>query len=289
MNRCMLVALLATSFQCGAIHAAQISEFLDVSRPGLPGRLFVPDGAADSDPLPIILFMHGAGEQGNDNTQQIGRNIDELLALAKDRRAYIYAPQSDSEGQGIHNWNDITRTTAVKDTLDSILASENIDPTRIYLTGISMGGGGAWNMSDRYPGFFAAVAPMAGVQPDSGFDPAHILDSPTWAFHARDDELISHTISRTVTNGVLRVAGEPELTYPANDDTTTTFDYRNDAIGFRYTEYPTGGHRIWREVYPIEEFGDWMFAQAVPEPTTAWWVLVLMLAFTSRRAVRRTR
>ena len=258
---------------------------MDVSKPGLPGRLYVPPEATYSA-RPLILYLHGAGEQGDDNSRQVSRHMASLSTAAKERGAFIYAPQAVASS-GIHNWNNSNRTAQVMEMLDQITEEQNIDPTRIYVTGISMGGGGTWNIVSENPNTFAAAAPIAGVVTGDNFDAANVLGTPTWAFHARDDDLITKNNTRNVVNGILEAAGEDPLTFPADDDFVTEFDYFNSELELTYTELATGGHLIWLDIYARPEFENWLFAQAVPEPDSfgLFAVAALLLAGVSRRRI----
>ena len=282
MRRLILLACIATSFLSN--HAAA-APFTDVSEPGLPGRLYVPPEAAYSA-RPLILYLHGAGEQGDDNSRQVSRHMASLSAAAKERGAFIYAPQAVANS-GIHNWNDPDRTGHVMDMLDKIMEEHNTDPTRIYVTGISMGGGGTWNIVSENPNKFAAAAPIAGVVTGDNFDAANVLGTPTWAFHARDDNLISKNNTRNVVNGILEAAGEDPLLFPADDDYVTEFDYFNSELELTYTELATGGHLIWLDIYARPEFENWLFAQAVPEPDSfsLFAIAALLVVGVSRRRV----
>ncbi len=258
--------------------AADPNEFLVFDTPGLPGRLYVPPEAQDSA-RPVILFLHGAGETGSDNRAQINGNIDNLLAAAKQRGAFLYAPQATSVAGRIDNWSDSSRTTTVMTMLDRVLAEQNVDPNRVYVTGLSMGGGGAWTMASRYADRFAASVPIAGVSPAGDFNPGNLVGLPTWAFHARDDGVVSKNISRNVINRILSIAGESALTFPPNNDRSTTFEFVSDTLELNYTEWPTGGHGIWPRVYNSPEVYDWMFShRLVPEPSSAVLLAIGVLA-----------
>ena len=163
--------------------AANVSDFINFSHPSVPGRLYVPPEAADpTNPRPLILFLHGSGETGTNNLAQINGNIDNLLQGAKDNGAFLYAPQATT-----FTWADPTRTANVMSMIDQALLDFNVDPNRLYVTGLSMGGGGVWNMLNRFDDRFAAGVPIAAVSPGGDFDPANLVGKPTWAFHARDD------------------------------------------------------------------------------------------------------
>ena len=267
------------------LNAADPSDFVDFSTEGLPGQLFVPPEAEDSA-RPIIVFLHGAGETGTNNRSQINNNIDNLLSAAKDHGAFLYAPQATTVQGGIFNWNDQDRTAGVMTMVDQILSDRNADMDRVYITGLSMGGGGTWNMVSRYPDRFAAAVPIAGVRTANDFEPANMLGTPTWAFHARNDGVITRERSRGVVNDILSAAGEPTLTFPDNRD-RSTFEFVSETLDLAYTEYPTGGHGIWPRVYSTPEVYDWMFAQSVPEPhSTSLLAIVLMFVLGRCRRVR---
>lgn len=249
------------------VTAANPNEFLNYSLASLPGRLYVPPEAAEPDASqPLILFLHGAGERGSNNTAQVNGNIDNLFTSAKNQGAFLYAPQVISG-----SWASTTRTTQVMSQVDQAIASYNIEPNRVYVTGLSMGGGGTWNMLSRHAGRFAAAIPIAGVGPAGGFDAANLVGVPTWAFHARDDNVVQEQSTRNVINSILNAAGEDLPQYPPTNDTRTPLDFINSDLDLRYTEFTRGGHGIWGSVYGDQEVRDWMFAQSnaiVPEPAT---------------------
>ena len=259
-------------------RAASVIDFIDFSLRGdngellLPGRLYVPsESLADPDASrPLILFLHGAGERGTNNVSQINLNIDNLLAEAKQRGAFLYAPQSNT------SWADLMVTMHIDAMLGRALSEQGVDPFRLYVTGLSMGGGGVWNLMHRYPDRFAAGVPIAAIAPAAGFNPANLTDQSTWAFHARNDSVVHFSASRNAVNSILSAVGEAPPNYPGIRDTTTFFEYASSALDLRYTEPPSGGHGIWPLVYGFEPMYDWMFARttAVPEPSVG----VLLIA-----------
>lgn len=143
-------ALLAVLFLAGGAQAANVSDFAHFSFTSnvldIPGRLYIPPEAASdpSTPRPLILFLHGAGEFGRDNVAQVNGNIDNLLAEAKRRGAFLYAPQT------FYGWDDKSVTDDVITMLDRAIAEQNVDRRRICITGLSLGGDGLWNMLNRY-------------------------------------------------------------------------------------------------------------------------------------------
>lgn len=273
------LALLASMLPTSILAQTNVQFFTDHSTPGLPGRLFVPPEAANG-PRPVIVFLHGAGERGTNNFAQINGNINNLLSEAQSRGAFLYAPQIPSG-----NWNSTTTTNAIMSMTDQIINQQNGDTNRLYVTGLSLGGGGTWNVASRFANRFAAAVPIAGVNPSGDFQPSYILDVPTWAFHARNDTVVSANNSRNRVNQMLAATNQPATTYlPAGDPGTIA--YVNEDINLRYTEWPTGGHGIWGRVYADTAMNEWMFAQAVPEPELGIFVLMTLVCMMGLRCRR---
>ncbi len=303
--------LLAASCLTNQGVAANVADFIDYSLVGrgvqLPGRLYVPPEAISNpaEPRPFILFLHGGGETGTNNLSQINVNIDNLLAEAKSLGAFLYAPQSTT------NWNSTTLTGNVMTMIDRAVAERNVDSRRLYVTGLSNGGGGTWNMLSRYPGHFAAGLPISGISPASDFAAANLVDTPIWAFHARDDTVVSVSSSRNVVNSVLTSAHEPLPTYPASGSSTDFFisnpnlsihrvleqlvdqqpnvvDYHigGDQLDLLYYELSFGGHAIWSGIYNTPPVYGWLFSHAlpaaVPEPASLYLMLLSVAVLVGR-------
>lgn len=272
----LVLALLALMLPTSVLAQENVQFFTDHSTTGLPGRLFVPPEAANG-PRPVVVFLHGAGERGTNNTAQINGNINNLLSEVQSRGAYLYAPQIPSG-----NWDSTAVTDAIMSMTDQIVDQQNGDTNRLYVTGLSLGGGGTWNVANRFADRFAAAVPIAGVSPSGDFQPSYILDVPTWAFHARNDSVVSAINSRRRVTQMVNVTNQPPIVYP-NDG---TFEYVNEDINLRYTEWPTGGHNIWGRVYADADMNDWMFAQAVPEPELG---LLMLMTLAGTMVLRRRR
>ena len=271
-------------------QAANVNDFIDFSYSAsgsviMPGRLYVPPEAVSdpSTPRPLILFLHGAGEVGADNLEQVDLNIDNLLAEAKQRGAFLYAPQTGT------NWALPFYTNLVNTMLLRAVDEQNVDMNRLYVTGLSMGGGGTWNMLNRYPSLFAAGVPICGVAPAGDFAATNLVDQAVWAFHARDDGVVNAQHSRNRINAILSAGNASLPVYPSLQDGTTTLEFASPLLDVRYTEWPTGGHDVWHRVYSNEEMYDWMFSHtfAVPEPSSV--ALASLALITLLFARRRTR
>jgi predicted peptidase len=254
--------------------AASINDFVQYSyfdtsnTRQLPGLLHVPAGYAinPSAARPLILFLHGAGESGTNNLLQINSNIDNLLAAAKTRDAFLYAPQTNI------GWGNSTLLSHAMTMIDRAISDRNVDPNRIYVTGLSMGGGGVWNFGNLFADRVAASVPVCAVYPTSSFRPSIMIDEPIWAFHGRSDTVVPVQVTREVINTLVTEAGLPIPTYPATSNTffpNTRFDF--PPTDLHYTDM-RGNHDIWFQVYNQSTNGamyDWMFSHGVvPEPGT---------------------
>ena len=256
---CLLVGML----NAGSI-GAQIVD--DDQKDGDPMELFEPrefagdDGQVlryrllkptDFDPshkYPLVVFLHGAGERGDDNLAQLKHGAREFCTAArrKDFPCYVLAPQCpENEKWADVDWSAETvefpakaspSLTLVFQLLDQMLETASIDKDRIYITGLSMGGYGTWDALVRRPNFFAAALPICG-----GADPRtadKIAEIPVWCFHGGDDQVVVVENSRTMIAALQEAGGQP-----------------------KYTEYPGVGHDSWTATYANDEHYTWLFSQ----------------------------
>ena len=196
---------------------------------------YVPSDARPAAGWPLVLFLHGAGERGADvaqvGTVGLPRTIAEGLALP----ARVVAPQCPADttwSQHLH---------ALLGLLDHVLAEGDTDPERVVLTGLSMGGTGAWLLAATAPERFAALVPVCGQRTwfIGEAPPTQALARlPIWAFHGEDDDVVEAEASR-VQVAALRAAGA-------------------DA---RLTLYPGVGHDAWTKAYATRELWTWALAK----------------------------
>ena len=148
-----------------------------------------------------------------------------------------------------------------------------------------MGGGGAWNFLNDFPDRVAATVPICAVPPSGTFDFAGLLGEPIWAHHGRFDSNVPATVTRSMIDTFLGVAGIPAPAYkPLNTFwPDTTYDF--PSINLHYTDYQ-GSHDIWSRVYARPELYDWMFAQGVPEPGTSALGIALLALIGARVRTR---
>jgi len=186
--------------------------------------------AQQKEQFPLLLFLHGGGESG-ENLAEIKKNgPPKLIANGKDFPFLILAPQNPNKNKW---WN----TRAVNQLLDSIIETNRVDPKRIYLTGLSRGGGAAWEMAVHYPEKFAALAVVCGMTPvpyASWID----KEMPIWVFHGEKDESIP------ISESEMMVARLEEMGYQVT-----------------FTRYPDVGHDSWVKAYAGNTLYDWFMEQ----------------------------
>lgn len=186
---------------------------------------------------PLILFLHGQLEWGDDPTLLTRQGVPKMLDEGEELPAIVVSPQTP---EGRRWW---PRTAILNAFLDRIVATYAVDPQRIYLTGISMGGYGAWALAINYPQRFAALVPIAGgADYDTDYVPAEICglsNVPTWAFHGEQDLNVPYTESVNAIQALQDCGGNARLTL-----------------------YPDAAHaEAWERAYADDELWSWLFAQ----------------------------
>ncbi len=250
----------ALGWATASVRAANPDEFevfsYDLLNGGsveLPGRLFVPTNYDPTQSYPLVVFLHGVGSppSGSNNTGQITNGgLDNLLANAKTRDFFLYAPQSSN---GF--WPDREQKRIVN-MLAEATTQYNIDASRLMITGYSGGGGGTWKLLESYGGVFAAGVPIAGSESDLTLAP-NMVGKPIWAFHAQNDGVVAVGVTRTHINAIRNADGLPSLTFPIG--TGTTFYSHNN---LQYTEYTSGGHGINGTVLNTAAMYNWLLGQS---------------------------
>lgn len=186
--------------------------------------LHVPaDYDAEGKGHPLILFLHGAGERGSDIQKVAVHGIPKIAAAQDDFPFIAVSPQCP----GGSWWT--SEAEALEALLAEVIATHNVDESRVYLTGLSMGGFGSWALAIRNPDLFAAVAPICG-----GGDPekvAAIKDVPVWNFHGAEDSVVDPKQSQAMVDALEAVGGDVKYTlYPGVDHDSWTATYDNPEL-----------------------------------------------------------
>ena len=208
-------------------------------RLSVPYRFFIPQLASSTQKVPLIVYLHGLGDGGTDNvTQTYWMSNLRTNTASGPYPAYILAMQLPVGMQWYSTGRQASKSEALLMSLiKRILPHQpNIDPTRIYLTGVSAGALGVWDLLQRNPKFFAAAVPMSGAL-GASLAP-RIKSIPIWAFHGAADTGVSPIYTRELIAAIIKAGGSPW-----------------------YTEVPGGGHFIWDGVYAQASLYAWMFSQ----------------------------
>ncbi len=221
-------------------------------------QVYVPAEWSKNKKWPVILFLHGAGERGEDGLLQTQVGIATAIRLHADRfPCIVVIPQCRRNVW----WADPAMEAQSLKALDQSMKEFRGDPERVYLTGLSMGGYGTWSLVSKYPGRFAALAPVCGGvrRPEKGPSSADappgdpnadpyvavaqkVGKTPVWIFHGGSDTTVPPAESRKM-NDALKAAGG----------------------NVKYTEYSGVGHNSWDRAYAEPEFMPWLLSQRRPK------------------------
>jgi predicted peptidase len=229
-----------------AVGAGEVDRFTpETTRPGgkgIPYRIHATSRYA-GELLPVLVFLHGSGQVGTDNSSQLDGGANGAVALLdraerEDRSLIFVAPQIP-----VAYWAPEQVMEVVKDVLRRYPG----DPRRVYLTGLSSGATGVFDAMKDYPGCFAAAVPMSGMTEIAGL--AAIAPVPMWLFHGIKDGTANIESgaggamvgSRALVRALRAAGGHP-----------------------RYTEYDDLGHVIWARAYAEPALLPWLLAQHLP-------------------------
>lgn len=220
-------------------------------------QVFVPGAWNKHKKWPVLLFLHGAGERGSDGLLQTDVGIGHAIRqYASDFDLIIVMPQCRTD----HVWTEAAMQAQALAALENSIKEFNGDRRRIYLSGISMGGYGTWDLAAQKPGEFAALVPVCGGIrglprfPQIGValakDPQisdpyaetakRIGQTPVWVFHGSADESVPVEESRKMAEAL-----------------------RNAGGNVKYTEYPGVGHNSWDKAYSEPDFLKWLLQQSL--------------------------
>ena len=191
--------------------------------------LYLPEGYAQSKKKwPLLLFLHGAGERGADVQLVAKHGPPKLVKEGKQFPFVIVSPQCPEWEW----WANGTQVAALDALLNDIVARYRIDKNRIYVTGLSMGGFGTWQLALKYPRRFAAIAPICGKGDPT--QAARIKDLPIWVFHGAKDPTVPLAGSQDMVDALKQCGSD-----------------------VKFTIYPDALHDSWTETYNNPELYDW--------------------------------
>lgn len=207
----------------------------------------------DADTLrkyPLVIFLHGSGERGNDNEAQLKWGVQNFATDKNmvEHPAIVIAPQCPV-GQSWSNTKRTPNSTAMElqptpskpmqlliELIKQTVAKMPVDSNRIYITGLSMGGFGTFDAIERYPNLFAAAVPVCGGGDVS--KASLIAHIPMWLFHGSEDPAVNTANSVEMNGALMKAGAHPGLTI-----------------------YPETGHFSWLAAYSDEHMMEWLFRQ----------------------------
>ena len=205
----------------------------------------------DSSSPALVLFLHGAGERGSDNEAQLKHGLPDLLKWITENKesAVVIAPQcnrnvwwADLEGDfrgpkgGDLAKEPSAMMTMVFEIVDRLAKEHKVDPNRVYIMGLSMGGFGTFAAVARRPEFFAAAMPICG-----GGDPKtakKMKEVPFWVFHGEADAVVPFFCSKLMVEAL-----------------------KKEKARVRFRAYPGVGHDSWTATFQDPEVWKWFFTQ----------------------------
>ncbi len=195
--------------------------------------LYLPEGYKETSLqlYPLILFLHGSGERG-DNLELIKKNGLPKRIAEGDQFPFIVASPQCPAGR---RWS----ADDLNLLLDSLIIKYNVDPERVYLTGLSMGGFGTWDLAIRSPQRFAAIAPVCGGGKVA--EVCQVSKIPTWVFHGAKDNVV-HPYQSAQMVAALKACGG----------------------NVKFTLYPDAKHDSWAATYANPQLYDWFLQHKKP-------------------------
>lgn len=225
-------ALMAAGGVASAQAAARESGFIlkTLRWSGRDARyvVFVPPGYTGSKTWPAIIFLNGAGECGTDGLKHTAVGLGSAIQWKVEEWPFLVIfPQKPTVES---RWAD--HDGMVMAMLEATQREYKVDAQRVYLTGLSQGGYGTWDLAAKHPDLFAAIAPICG-----GGDPGRagvLARMPIWCFHGDADTAVPLRASVEMVDAVKAAGGSPKLTV-----------------------YPGVGHNSWDKAYREEKLADW--------------------------------
>lgn len=189
--------------------------------------LYLPPGYQQSGKRkwPLIIFLHGSGERGDDLEKVKAHGPPALVEKQKDFSFIVASPQAPAGT----NWN----SEQINELLDELVARLAVDVDRVYLTGLSLGGHGTWNIGARQADRFAAIAPVCGAG-DVKLA-CQLKTVPIWAFHGAKDPVVSLASDQRMVDAVKACGGD-----------------------VTFTVYPEVGHEAWTPAYADPALYQWL-------------------------------
>lgn len=198
----------------------------------IPFLLYLPESYKPDSALPLMLFLHGRGESDGP-LSIVAKWGPPLLVSRGEKLPYILvSPQCPKED----NWSSDTQQARLVELLDSIVKKFGANQNRIYLTGLSMGGSGSWQMAANHPARFAAVVPICGRGTET--DASKLKSLPIWVF-----------------------CGDQDGVFKSNEELVQAI-MNAGSQSIRFTSLESIGHNSWSAAYATPDLYKWLDQQS---------------------------
>jgi predicted peptidase len=191
--------------------------------------LYLPENYESQDKWPLMLFLHGAGERGDDLNKVAVHGPPKLIKNGKHFPFIVVSPQCKAD-----RWWEPIGLSAL---LDEVEAKCKVDKRRVYVTGLSMGGFGTWTLASYTPERFAAIAPICGGGDRTKMPYVMGTRIPMWVFHGAKDSVVPLSRSQELVD-----------------------EFKKKNAEIKFTVYPDAGHDSWTETYNNEELYEWFLS-----------------------------
>ena len=227
-------AVLTPMIEIGVLRAAEPTQKavrLDAQvHVSVDYLIYLPTDYEKKDSWPLLLFLHGAGERGDDLELVKKHGPPKLIEQGRAFPFVVVSPQCPKDGW----WS--TKPLELVALLDEIVAKYKIDQDRIYLSGLSMGGFGTWMLAAYAPDRFAAIVPVCGG--GEALMARRLTHLPVWAFHGAKDPVVPLRRSEEMVDALKKLNGDVKLTV-----------------------YPEAGHDSWTAAFDNPELYEWLLQQ----------------------------
>jgi len=223
----------------------EFSKELFVSdKDSLPYRLLLPKNFDNDKKYPLIIFLHGAGERGNDNEKQLihGSKVFLKQENREKYKSWVLFPQCPTnDWWGNENRYPKLKGTTIKlviELMEQMISGNNVDSNRVYVSGLSMGGMGTFEILSQRPDMFAAATPICGSG-DLNEVKNYAKKLPIWIFHGSLDKVVLPQESLKIAEKIIEEGGNPKLTL-----------------------YENVGHDSWNDAFEEKDFLSWIHSKS---------------------------
>lgn len=255
---CLFVLFMATALPAlASVQTGFLDRTVTVSGVSYRYQVFVPADFSTKKAWPVVLFLHGSGERGDDGLIQTEVGIGHAIRVKNSRFPFLVVMPQCRENK---IWGDAAMQAQALAALDATVKEFHGDRNRLYLTGLSMGGYGVWEIAADHPGRFAALIPIcSGLLPLADMPELYVAipadakskdpyaeiarrvgNTPIWMFHGDADQSVPVTEARSMAAALTAIHAK-----------------------FKYTEYPGVGHNSWDNAYAEPELFPWMLEQSL--------------------------